>query len=133
MERRVREIAAQIETLRKTQTRRIEELGHDGASLELEEKTHQLLSAAEQHEILERMRDFAAEAYFKETLKVWAPRKKGASHVSQTGDVAARIDSREFLQGPPRTTSRSRKSPRVPSSPSPAPGPVPDTPGSSTP
>ena len=98
MERRVREITAQIETLRKTQTRRIEELGHDGASLELEEKTHQLLSAAEQHEILERMRDFAAEAYFKETLKVWAPRKKGASHVSQTGDVAARIDSREFLK-----------------------------------
>lgn len=93
-DQQVKQLTVQIETLRKTQAERIKELGRDGASLELEEKTHQLLSAAEKRDIFERLRDRMADLYFQEAHKVWAPRK--GSHISRSETIASQIDSKEF-------------------------------------
>lgn len=93
-DQKIKQITVEIETLRKTQPQRIQELGRDGASLELEKKTDELLSASEKRDVFQLVRDHMAELYFRENHKVWSPRK--GSHVSRSENIASNIDSKEF-------------------------------------
>ncbi len=90
------QLSQQVLDLRKTESQRIREQGRDPASLELEEKTAQLQSAAAKRDVLEAIRDYTADIYFHDHNKVWEPRK--GTHVSQSEDVAKQIDSREFIR-----------------------------------
>ena len=73
-----------------------EQDGTEATSLELENKTDRMIAESGKREIFERFRDHAASIYQDDTTKAWAPMK--GSHVSQTSDIPARIDSREFLR-----------------------------------
>ncbi|MDE0173284.1 MAG: SLOG family protein [Defluviicoccus sp.] len=96
VEKRIAEVSEQANTLRKTEGERIREKGLDTASLELEAKTEQLLSLASKRDRFEQFRDYAADLYFHHTKLVWAPWR--GSHVSQTGQVAARVDGKDFAR-----------------------------------
>ncbi len=96
IEKRISNVSEQANTLRKTEGQRIREKGRDPASLELERKTQELLSLGSKRDAFELVRDFAGDIYFSETGKVWAPRR--GTHVSQTGEVATRVDGKELAR-----------------------------------
>ena len=70
--------------------------GTDAASFELEHKIDELRSQTRKRDLFESFRDYAGQSYFQKTGKLWEPRT--GTHVSQTGKIAPRIDSREFLR-----------------------------------
>ncbi len=96
LEKRIDRVSQECNTLRKTEGQRISEQGRDPASVELETKTQELLSLASMRDHYELFRDYAADLYSHHTGNVWAPRR--GTHVSQTGDVLARVDGRDFAR-----------------------------------
>ena len=96
-EKHVTRLSQEVMDLRRTESQRIREQGRDPASLELEEKTHELQSAAAIQEVFEHFRDYAADFYFHENNKVWEPRGK-ATQTSQSENVATQIAGRDFLR-----------------------------------
>ena len=102
VETRTATLAREIESFKAAQD------GSDSASLELEDKIHDLQSQSRKRDVFETFRDYAGEAYFHDAGKAWEPRT--GSHVSQTGDIAPRIDSREFL----RAREEARNRPEIP-------------------
>ena len=96
-EKAVGQLSQQVMELRRTESQRIREQGRDPASLELEEKTHHLRSAAAKQEVFEHLRDYAADFYFHENHKVWEARGK-ATQTSQSENVATQISGKDFLR-----------------------------------
>ena len=94
--RQITSLAHVVETLEKTTAERIRTDGEEMASQELEDKVHELQSAASKRDLFESFRDYAASAYFKQVGKEWEPRTR--THVSQTGNVTPVIDAQEFLR-----------------------------------
>ena len=92
-ETQIAELEQNIQTTKKAYSETIEDKGADVATEELEHKTRRYLDLAGMRDLWEIFRDFAGTAYYEKCRKAWQPTT--GSHISETSDIASRIDSRD--------------------------------------